>query len=88
MNSEPRISLLGDAPAGMLAILESIDAGRSLRARLAALGIFPGVEMCIIRNGGHGPVVIAVNGSRIMLGRGEAEGIRVQITGKAAWLGT
>ena len=87
VNGEKR-SLLADSSAGSLVVLENIDAGRALRARLAALGIFPGIEMRVVRNGGHGPVVIAVNGSRVMIGRGEADRMSVRITGRASWLGT
>jgi Fe2+ transport system protein A len=57
--------------------LVAVDAGHGLRGRLAAMGIVPGVEIEVLRNSGHGPFLIAVKGSRIMLGRGMAQKIVV-----------
>jgi len=57
--------------------LIAVEAGRGLQARLAAMGLVPGAEIQVIRNSGHGPFVIAVKGSRVMLGRGMAHKIIV-----------
>jgi len=57
---------------GKRAILRSIEGGRALRGRLAALGLLPGTELEVIQNSGHGPFVVAVRGSRIVIGRGMA----------------
>ena len=62
---------------GNTAILRSIDGGRQLRGRLAALGLLPGSELEVIQNSGHGPFVVAVKGSRIVIGRGMAARISV-----------
>jgi Fe2+ transport system protein FeoA len=53
------------------------DAGRGLRARLTAIGLAPGTELTVISNKGRGPFIVAVKGTRIMLGRGVAHQIRV-----------
>jgi len=53
------------------------DGGRGLRARLTALGLAPGTELAVISNRGRGPFIVAVKGTRIMLGRGVANQIRV-----------
>ena len=58
--------------------LLAIGAGRALQARLAAMGLIPGVEIEVLQNGAHGPFVIAVKGSRVMLGRGIASKIDVK----------
>ncbi len=63
---------------GKKAILRSIEGGRQLRTRLAALGLLPGAELEVIQNSGHGPFVIAVKGSRIVIGRGMAARIAVE----------
>lgn len=49
----------------------SIRCGESCRARLASLGITPGVRIKVLRNTG-GPLLLDVRGSRLALGRGIA----------------
>ena len=63
---------------GKTAILRSIDGGRQLKGRLAALGLLPGTTLEVIRNSGHGPFVVGVKGSRIVIGRGMADRISVE----------
>jgi len=58
--------------------LVSVDAGHGLCGRLTAMGLVPGVEIEVIRNSAHGPFLIEVMGSRIILGRGMAQKIRVE----------
>jgi ferrous iron transport protein A len=65
-------------PEGAKAILRSIQGGRSLRGRLTAMGLIPGTEVTVLRNGGHGPFVVVVGGSRICIGRGMAMQIEVE----------
>ena len=62
---------------GGTAVLRSIEGGRQLKGRLAALGLLPGAELEVIQNSGNGPFVIAVKGSRIVIGRGMAAKISV-----------
>ncbi len=63
---------------GKRAILKKITGGRQLRGRLAALGLLPGTELEVIQNSGQGPFVVAVKGSRIVIGRGMASRIEVE----------
>jgi len=63
---------------GSKTVLRSIQGGRGLRGRLAALGLIPGTEITVLRNGGGGPFVVAVNNSRICIGRGMAMKIEVE----------
>lgn len=63
---------------GTRAVLRSIEGGRQLRSRLAALGLLPGAELEVVQNSGHGPFVVSVRGSRIVIGRGMAERIAVE----------
>ena len=62
---------------GRIVKLVAVEAGGGLQGRLAAMGLVPGVEMEVLRNTPHGPFLIGVKGSRIMLGRGMAQKIRV-----------
>ena len=63
---------------GKRAVLRSIEGGHELRDRLAALGLLPGTEREVIQNSGHGPFVVAVKGSRVVIGRGMAARIEVE----------
>lgn len=63
---------------GKRAILKKIAGGRQIKGRLAALGLLPGTELEVIQNSGHGPFVVAVRGSRIVIGRGMASHIEVE----------
>jgi len=63
---------------GARMVLKAIDGGLELRGRLAALGLLPGTELEVIRNSGHGPFVISVKGSRVVIGRGMASRIEVE----------
>nr|MEE4266841.1 FeoA family protein [Candidatus Krumholzibacteria bacterium] len=63
---------------GRRAILKKITGGRQLRGRLAALGLLPGTELEVVQNSGHGPFVVSVRGSRIVIGRGMAARIEVE----------
>lgn len=55
----------------------AVDAGRGLQSRLSSMGLVPGVEIEVLRNSLQGPFLIAVKGSRIMIGRGMAQKIMV-----------
>ena len=68
---------LSRAAAGQPLRLVSLGAGRELRTRLAALGLFPGTELSLARASRHGPVVVAVKGTRLVLGRSMADRILV-----------
>ena len=68
---------LSRQPAGHPLRLVSVEAGRALAARLAAMGLLPGVRLDLVRRAGRGPVVVAVKGTRIALGRGMAEKVIV-----------
>ncbi len=69
---------LSAVPAGTTVRLTRVDSCRQLAARLAAMGIVSGIEMTVLQNSFAGPVIIAVQGSRWMLGRGEANKLLVR----------
>ena len=70
--------LLKDMANGTKVRFLKVDAGRGLKARLAAMGLLAGVEFKVINNGHPGPLVIDLKGSRIILGRGMAGKIIVK----------
>ena len=63
---------LSEAAAGSSVVLVRFSGGRALVARLAALGVVPGTSFTVLKNSSFGPVIIALEGSRLMIGRGEA----------------
>ena len=75
---------VSEVPAGRTVRLVRIAGGRVLSSRLTSLGIVPGAEIVVMKNASSGPLIIAVQGSRIMLGRGEARKIIVRLALKAS----
>jgi len=63
--------------AGRRVRVVTVEAGHGLQARLAAMGLIPGVEIEGLQNRVNGPFMISVKGSRIALGRGMAQKIMV-----------
>ena len=59
-------------------IVIELAGGRGLLSRMASLGFTPGVEVVMVQNFGHGPLIVLVRGTRVALGRGEASKIRVR----------
>ena len=59
-----------------------IRAGRRLVRRLADLGLTPGVEVTVCR--ASGPIIVLLHRCRIVLGRGAARTIIVELTEEAA----
>jgi len=48
---------------------------------MAALGFTPGAEVHMVQNFGRGPIIVMVRGTRIALGKGEADQVRVKERG-------
>ena len=62
---------------GQEVTLVDIDGGRGIRARLAGMGLTPGVKLRVLRTG-QGPVMVAVRDTRLALGHGMAHKIIVE----------
>jgi ferrous iron transport protein A len=69
---------LSELPVGEQATLLTLPGGRGLSARLVAIGFTPGVQVSMTQNYGRGPLIVAVRGARVALGRGEAQRIVVE----------
>ena len=63
--------------SGRKARLHAICAGRGLTARLASMGLVPGVEVEVVNSSAKGPFVVSVKGARLILGRGMVSKILV-----------
>jgi len=69
---------LTELPAGARAVVHRLRGGRTFAGRLAAMGILAGIELMVVRNDHSGPLIVLVRGTRVALGRGEADKIRVE----------
>jgi Fe2+ transport system protein FeoA len=65
------------ASRGSKVRLVSVNGGKQMTSRLAAMGLLPGVEVEIISNAPGDPFILDVRGSRLVLGRGMAHKIFV-----------
>ncbi len=72
----PHTQTLSATRRGETVRLVQIEAGRRLTHRLAELGLTPGVTLHVVHKNG-GPMLVAVRGTRLALGRGVAEKIQV-----------
>ncbi|MCF7853786.1 MAG: ferrous iron transport protein A [Candidatus Pacebacteria bacterium] len=61
-----------------MARVTAVQGGRGATARLAAMGIYPGVVVTLKRCGAGGPVIVQAGGSRFGIGRGMARRIMVK----------
>ena len=62
---------------GQKVTLIDIQGGRGLRSKFYSMGLIPGVKLTIVGNRG-GPIMIAVNDTRLALGFGMARKIIVE----------
>jgi len=69
---------LADLPRGETAFFLSFNAGREASGRLTSLGFTPGAQVAMLQNYGRGPLVVAVRGARVALGREEAKKIIIR----------
>ena len=71
-------TVLAQLSTGEGGIVESLGSGRSLVAKCLALGFTPGAEVTMVRNPRSGPLIVSVRGTRVALGRGEAQKISIR----------
>lgn len=63
---------------GQEVTLAVIHGGRGLRRRLIDMGLNEGVRLRVVEAQSSGPCLIAIGGTRLMLGHGMAQKILVQ----------
>lgn len=73
--------MLTSVKPGRKVRVSTIESGSALKARLAAMGLLPGVEIEVLSQPARGPLIVSVMGGRLMLGRGMAEKIAVRAIG-------
>ena len=74
------ITTLERVKDGVEAVVRQIHGGRTLRQRLARLGVNPGDKVRVIRTGHFGgPVLIEVHGAEVAIGRGMAQKIELDV---------
>ena len=61
---------------GQEVMLIDIRGGRGIRSRLYSMGLIPGVKLTVVGNRG-GPIMVAINDTRLALGFGMASKIMV-----------
>lgn len=61
-----------------MARVTAVKGGRGLTARLAAMGIYPGVVVTLKRGREGGPVIVQAGDSRFGIGHGMARRIMVE----------
>lgn len=71
-------ALLSELAAGQAGIVLGLQGGRGFVNRVASLGFTPGARVSVIENRGRGPLVVAIFGSHLALGRREADLIQVR----------
>jgi Fe2+ transport system protein FeoA len=65
-------------PTGHSVRLRCVQAGSGLNSRLTAMGLLPGTRYRCATTTADGPVILGINGNRLMLGRGMAEKVSVE----------
>ena len=76
--SEKSVVLLSGVKAGRTVRLVGIDAGQSLKHRLAVMGLLPDTEIRVIRNEGRGQLIVSVKNTKVVLGRGMSDKMMVE----------
>lgn len=76
-NNSHQNQTLSDLKTGEHAIFVNIQAEKAVTSRLTSLGFTPGVVIAMNQNYGHGPLVVNVRGTRVALGRQEAQNITI-----------
>ena len=67
------------AGSGKEVILITISGGRGLRARLNSMGLNEGMRFKVVHSHYHGPCVILVGNTRLVLGYGMIQKILVRL---------
>jgi ferrous iron transport protein A len=70
---------LSMAERGRELVLQEIRGGIGIRRRLTDMGLHPGSHLKVISNSGRGPFVISVGDTKLMIGRGMAHKIMVEL---------
>ena len=70
---------LSALPAGARGVIHSLLGGHSFGSRVANLGFTVGAPVSVRQNYGRGPMIVALRGTLVALGRAEAAKVLVQM---------
>jgi Fe2+ transport system protein FeoA len=70
---------LSSLPAGAQGVIHSLLGERSFGSRVANLGFTVGAPVSVRQNYGRGPMIVALRGTLVALGRAEAAKVLVQM---------
>jgi Fe2+ transport system protein FeoA len=70
---------LSALPAGARGVIHSLLGERSFGSRVANLGFTVGAPVSVRQNYGRGPMIVALRGTLVALGRAEAAKVLVQM---------
>ncbi|MFA6717399.1 MAG: FeoA family protein [Victivallales bacterium] len=76
--NSPVLSLTS-APAGAELVVLNAFGGCEFQRKIAALGIYPGEKLEVVERGNCGGLIIKVKGSRLAMGQGMCEKIKVKV---------
>ena len=73
------MTTLSELAPGTRGIVQGLRGGQRFNTRMVALGFTVDTEVEVIQNLGHGAIIVAVRGTQVALGRGEAAKVQVQV---------
>jgi ferrous iron transport protein A len=73
------LQALSDWPIKKCALVRELRSGKDFTSRMSALGFTPGTVVTVIQNYGHGPVLVTIKDVHVVLGRGEALKVLVEM---------
>ena len=71
---------LSAMPTGGRGLIHSLCGGHDFCSRVANLGFTTGAAITVVQNYGHGPMLVALRGTLVALGRTEAKNVVVRAT--------
>ncbi len=78
-NAEIRVALSDVSEGGKVKVVGFSNVGAGFTRRLQEMGVLPGETVNIVRNASYGPVEIRVKGSNLLIGRGIARKVIVEV---------
>jgi Fe2+ transport system protein FeoA len=71
------MTLLYSKP-GVPMVVDEITWSPGVKRRLEDMGFIKGTPVCVVRSDGFGAIVVEIKGSKLLLGRGMAQKIKVK----------
>jgi ferrous iron transport protein A len=75
---QQHLKSLNEMKPGKRSFVRQLCGGNDFMSRMAALGFTIGVEVQVVQNFSHGPIIVSVRDTHVALGRGEAKKVLVE----------